>query len=247
MEVSGEGDYEIKYGNPNLQSQDKWVAVEFKSTILRVGAPCSDCSGDALATAEYEVGSIMPVLFGHPNLHSIALKDGFPSYDDVITELSGVTVPVKVVLEIYNAGNAISEGSTYTDSTAGAGYTKCYKAGNACPESHAVCKSEYCEIDVWKQIIAEFKAASTGKVTVLGSIDATTTTSMYNGLGVDGFYFVGTAVEAGYTGTSVSAIGTPLFDDTAVDDATVYVTLAVADLGLWNPFAWYPSVTPSKW
>merc|ERR1719409_635817 len=27
----------------------------------------------------------------------------------------------------------------------------------------------------------------------------------------------------------------------------VYVTLASSDLGLWNPFSWYPYVPPSKW
>merc|ERR1712167_430085 len=50
-----------------------------------------------------------------------------------------------------------------------------------------------------------------------------------------------------YTGPSVSAIGAPLFDEYAVDDATVYVTLADSDLGLWSPFSWYPYVSPSKW
>ena len=104
--------------------------------------------------------------------------------------------------------------------------SQCYKAGNACPESHLVCKAEYCELDVWAQLIADFKAASPGKVAVLGSIGASTTTSQYTTLGMDGFYFVGAAVESGYTGTSVAAIGTPLFDANAVDDATVYVTLA---------------------
>merc|ERR1719443_2572746 len=63
---------------------------------------------------------------------------------------------------------------------------------------------------------------------------------------MDGFYFVGTDV-GGYSGTSVAAIGSPLFDESAVGDATVYVTLASSDLGLWNPFSWYPTVAPSKW
>jgi hypothetical protein len=27
----------------------------------------------------------------------------------------------------------------------------------------------------------------------------------------------------------------------------VYVTLAASDLGLWNPFSWYPYVSPLKW
>merc|ERR1719271_1629260 len=49
MEVADEGDYEFKYGNPGLVSGDKWVAVEFKSTLLRVGIPWADCTGYTLA------------------------------------------------------------------------------------------------------------------------------------------------------------------------------------------------------
>merc|ERR1719313_2306564 len=141
-----------------------------------------------------------------------------------------------IVLEIFNAGT-----TSYTDSTVDG---QCYKAGNACPEAHAVCDASYCEMDVWKSIIADFKAA--GTVTVLGSVDASTTVAQYSALAMDGFYFTD-AVEAGYSGTSVLALGAPLFDDTAVDDATVYVTLASSDLGIWNPFSWYPDVSPLKW
>jgi hypothetical protein len=237
MEVSEEGDYEVMYGNPSLVTGGYWVAVQFRSTILRVGTPWAECAGDALSDASYSVGSIMPILFGGPNLNSIALLAGNPSYLDVISELSGVTVPVKVVLEIFSASL-----TSYTDSTES--YGVCYKAGNACPEAHLVCKAEYCEIDVWKSLIASFKAA--GTVTVLGSVDDSTTTSEYDGLAMDGFYFTG-AVDSSYTGTTVSALGAPLFDESAVDAATVYVTLASADLGIWNPFSWYPYVSPLKW
>merc|ERR1719478_2045002 len=236
MEVSDEGDYEFKYGNPQLVSGDKWVAVEFKETLLRVGTPWADCSGSTLAAASYDVGIIAPILFGGPNLNSISLKAGNPNYEDVIAELSGVTVPVKVVLEIFNTGT-----KTYTDSAVDG---QCYKAGNACPEAHLVCKASYCEMDVWKTLIADFKAA--GTVTVLGSVDASTTVSEYSDLAMDGFYFTD-AVEAGFTGTSVLALGSPLFDETAVDAATVYVTLASSDIGIWNPFSWYPYVSPLKW
>jgi hypothetical protein len=45
----------------------------------------------------------------------------------------------------------------------------------------------------------------------------------------------------------VVALGSPLFDDTVVDDADVYVTLADSSLGVWNPFSWYPYVPPAKW
>merc|ERR1719364_507885 len=184
MEVKDEGDYEIKFGNPYLlNSGGKWVAVEFKQTLLRVGTPWAECSGDALGAASYTVGAIAPILYGHPNLHSIALKDGFPSYDVVIGELTGVSIDVKVVLEIFTDVT-----KTYTDSASDG---QCYRAGNACPEAHSVCDASYCEIDVWKQIIANFKAAS-GTVTVLGSVGPGTTVAEYDGLGVDGFYFVGT-------------------------------------------------------
>jgi len=63
---------------------------------------------------------------------------------------------------------------------------------------------------------------------------------------VDGFFFTD-AVEAGYTGTSVVALGAPLFDAGAVDTATVYVTLSSSDIGIWNPFSWYPYTPPAKW
>jgi hypothetical protein len=303
------------YGNPYLtQTDGKWVAVQFKSTLLRVGTPWAECSGATLGGSTYVVGSIMPILFGGPNLNSVALKAGFPSYDDVIAELSGVTVPVKVVLEVFTADK-----KTYTDS---ASETQCYKAGNACPEAHSVCQASYCEMDVWKTIIAGLKGASS-EVTVLGSVGSGTTASEYDGLPIDGIYMgstisidgsymfehqpgglVGpggtgfsatpwttkeacvqhaltagmtlpfhvqkysdgycyayvpgnqwntgpnawtvTALPAG-TGTTVSAIGAPLFDEAAVDDADVYVTLASSDLGIWNPFSWYPYVSPSKW
>merc|ERR1719305_244948 len=241
MEVKDEGDYEVKFGNPNLLNDGgKWVAVEFKQTLLRVGTPWAEWSGDTLGASTYTVGAIMPVLFGHPNLHSVALKDGFPSYDVVIGELAGVTVDVKVVLEIFTDVT-----KTYTNSATDG---QCYKAGNACPEAHSVCQASFCEIDVWKQIIADFKAAS-GTVTVLGSVGLGTTVAEYDGLGVDGFYFVGadTTEFDAYTGTSVRALGSPLFDAGAVDDATVYVTLSSSDIGIWNPFSWYPYVSPSKW
>merc|ERR1719482_187393 len=190
MEVSEEGDYEVMYGNPGLVSGGYWVAVQFKSTLLRVGTPWAECTGTDLGAATYSVGSIMPILFGGPNLNSIALPAGNPSYLDVIAELSGVTVPVKVVLEIFS-----SSVTSYTDSAES--YGVCYKAGNACPEGHLVCKAEYCEMDVWKQLIADFKAA--GTVTVLGSVDSAATLALYAGLSLDGMYYTtGFAPSAGY-------------------------------------------------
>ena len=63
---------------PSAHADSKWVAVEFKQTILRVGAPWADCTGSELAAPTYAVGAIMPLLFGGPNLNSVALKEGFP-------------------------------------------------------------------------------------------------------------------------------------------------------------------------
>jgi hypothetical protein len=332
MEVSDEGDYELMYGNPALQSGGKWVAAQFKSTLLRVGTPWADCdtTSNTLGAATYEIGTIMPILFGGPNLNSIALAAGKSSYFDVITELAGATVPVKVVLEIFSTTK-----TTYTDSATDG---VCYKAGNSCPEGHVVCKAEYCEMDMWKTLIADFKAA--GSVTVLGSVDSSATQALYAGLALDGFYFTTDSVPGDYSGTSVLALGSPLFDppdwesrrlseaapyklgvqgvdecpagylpiydedgclaatsyfggerypandnhqaggvcnkcggcpggntfaintnhgdmswwacalDPALSsptEASVYVTLAAKDLGVWNPFSWYPYVAPSKW
>ena len=77
------------------------------------------------------------------------------------------------------------------------------------------------------------------------------------------FYFTGDAVEADFDGTSVLALGSPLFDEsfleranvvggddrdnTKVDAASVYVTLSSNETGIWNPFSWYPYVSPTKW
>ena len=112
------------YGNPSLVSGGNWVAGQFRSTLLRVGTPWADCSDDVQDTEEYPVGSIMPILFGGPNLNSIALRAGNPSYLDVIDELQGVTVPVKVVLEIFPI-TAINK-DRYTDSNDD---TQCYRVG----------------------------------------------------------------------------------------------------------------------
>ena len=99
-------------------------------------------------------------------------------------------------------------------------------------------------MQVWAQIIADLKAASPGKITVLGSVGVGTTVSDYSELDLDGFYFVGVDVEEGYAGFSVAAIGSPLFDASRVEAADVFVTLASSDLGIWNPFSWYPYTSP---
>ena len=154
-----------------------------------------------MAAPSYEVGSIMPILFGGPNVNSIALRAGFSSYFAVIDELLGVSVPVKVVLEVFNADK-----TSYTSSALD---SQCYKAGLVCPEAHGGCRPEYCEMDVWAAIIAAFKAASPGKVSVLGSVDSSTDISAYDDLEVDGFYFVGTDVPTGAARRLATASPTP--------------------------------------
>merc|ERR1719420_155581 len=235
-----------------------WVAIEFKQTLLRVGTPWAKCEGEVLANDTYSVGAIVPVLFGHPNLHSVALKAGFPSYDKYIAKLKGTTAEVKIVLEIFNEDIKSYTSSGYPSNTG-----QCYKAGNACPEAHSVCKAEYCEIDVWKQIIRDFKAAGT-KVSVLGSIGKGTTVedytkvfhqadATYQTAFMDGFYFIGnyTDIEAEMTnynsGYKVRALNTPLFDKDIVDDVDTYVTLTDEKIGLWNPYSWYPYKPTTRW
>ena len=111
------------YGNPYIKNEgDKWVAVQFKSTLLRVGSPWAECTGADIGPSSYSLGMIAPILFGGPNLNSIALLAGNPSYLDVVSELTGVTVPVKVVLEIFN-----KDKKTYTDSITD---TQCYRVGS---------------------------------------------------------------------------------------------------------------------
>ena len=77
MEVKDEGDYEVMFGNPNIKNEgDKWVAVQFKQTLLRVGSPWAECTGTDIGTSSYSLGMIAPILFGGPNTNSIALVAG---------------------------------------------------------------------------------------------------------------------------------------------------------------------------
>jgi hypothetical protein len=126
MEVKDTGDFEVKYGNPMLHINGRWVANEFKKTTLRVGNPWADCGDGAnLGTVQYNgVGTVIPAFYGQPRLN-------LNTYNQLISELTGVAVQVKVVLEIFSKNVKTWTSSTNFAST----YTKCYKAGNACPES----------------------------------------------------------------------------------------------------------------
>lgn len=243
MEVSEPGDFEVKYGNPGLKFDDKWVGHEFKGHLLRVGTPWANCGGGtSLGEETFGVGSVMPIEFGHPNLN-------IDKYDKVILELQNVKVPIMVVLEIFR-----KDVKTWTSSVNFADkYTKCYEAGNPCPEGHSVCKSSHCELDKWQDIVKRLKDASPEKlITVLGAVDAKTTPSEYDQIDVDGFYFsdpddVETSIS--YDVFKVVAIAKPLFDKDMIDDADVWVTLidSAEKIGVWSPFSWYPGYLPSKW
>jgi hypothetical protein len=246
MEVSRRGDFEIKYGNPNLNFEGQWLASEFRSSLLRVGSPWSDCGGGESGAADSTgtVGAIMPAYYGHPYL-----DDGEAKYAQLVAALTDLPagVPVKVVLEVFHAAK-----KDWTTSATGA---TCYKVGNPCPENHVVCKAEYCEVDRFAAIIAQLKAASPA-VSVLAAIDAETTLEEYTdaGLNVDGAYFSDPAdvakslKKAKDAPFSVIALGTPLFDFDAVGDADVFVTFAgdAASIGAWTPYSWFPDENATK-
>jgi hypothetical protein len=130
MEMSKDGDYELRYGNPQLavpgytDTGDRWVAVEFKKSQLRVGSPWSICTGGAAAgidSADYDgVGTIVPMYLGNP---SLLIHD----YKAVHTELSAAfaankAVPTKIILNIYTP-TADSTSQTYTSGAKTTGWT----------------------------------------------------------------------------------------------------------------------------
>lgn len=256
MEVSDIGDYEIMYGNPSFtttytdpdtaSTEDRWVAVQFKKTILRVGSPWATCSDDvALEGSEtYEnIGSILPAFFGHPNLN-------LEKYEALVEDLKTSTVPVKVVLEIFTDKTKLYTMSekTYSPKTThpkGA-YDSCYNAGNACPEDHSVCEASFCEMDTWEAIIKSMKAIP--GVEVLGAVGAATTSSEYDILGekVDGFFFTTTGTPEDVANT-VYSIGEPLLKTEDITEVDTFVTLSSDNIGIWNPFSWYPHIDATKW
>jgi hypothetical protein len=259
LEVSGEGDYELKFGNPHLKYPgDNWIAFEFKNSLLRVGSPWADCSGSSSGTPDYTgVGTIIPAYFGNP-FHNKA------TYDRLLSELAGVTLPVKVILQMFGPGF-----ETWTNSATDG---VCYKAGNVCPEAHSVCKAEYCVYDRWVKLVSDLKAAASD-VSVLAFVetkefgaarataDISADIASYTAVGTfDGYYFnqVGggavalaqvVGIASGLTGFKVMGLGEPLFDASVLDAADVWVTLSVgnADIGVWTPFSWYPAASTSKW
>jgi sugar lactone lactonase YvrE len=245
MEVSRRGDFEVRYGNPNMVFEGNWLASEFRSSLLRVGSPWADCGlAEGDAGSPRRLGAILPALYGHPYLDG-----GEAKYAQLVAGFADApNVTVYVVLEVFHAGKNDWTSSAHS-------YGTCYKVGNECPERHAVCKAEYCEIDRFAKIIAELKAAGPS-VHVLASVDTTTSFREYTeaGLDVDGAYFSDPAAVhrslklADKVPFSVVMLGTPLFDFDAVEKADVFVTFAgnESDLGAWTPYSWYPDQDPTK-
>jgi hypothetical protein len=256
MEVSRRGDFEVKYGNPTLLYEDKWLANEFRSSLLRVGDPWADC-GDGWTGSDTTggVGAIFPAFYGHP-FHD----NGPAKYAQLVAAVTDLPagVDVKVVLEIFHSHSSANH-TGKKDWTSSAGGNVCYKVGNACPEAHFVCKAEYCEIDRFKKIIGELKNASQlygSSVSVLAALDAETTYDEYidAGLAVDGAYFSDPLTverslqQAKKVPYSVVALGMPLFDLEAVGEADVFVTFAgdYFSTGSWTPYSWFPDQNASK-
>jgi hypothetical protein len=258
MEVSDIGDFEVKYGNPQILtwpsdgSVARWVAVEFKSTLLRVGSPWAECSGDELGEDDVTISTIIPAFFGHPNLN-------VEKYQDLTAEVAAAHVNVTVVVEVfsddigpYSMSEPAEDVKNYIKKAhpSGADYTKCYVAGNPCPEGHAVCKSKHCELDKFEKIIRDMQKAG---ALVLGAVGTGVTPEMYDLLDskVDGFFFLTNETNASlYQNESVytvAAPGIPLFDKKRVGDVDTYVTLISNDTGLWNPYSWYPHEATDKW
>jgi len=279
MEVSDRGDYEVKYGNPQIVTKPsdgsdpdgRWVAVEFKSTLLRVGSPWAECKADpdVLEKNKVDIGTIIPAFFGHPNLN-------LEAYEEFIAEVTATTLSdVSVVFEIFGDGTMTKTGGLYTMSEAKADldklgikktehaskkdYTSCYEAGNACPENHQVCEASYCELDTFEALITKLQDKG---IKVLGAVGNGATEADYAVLNtkVDGFFHT-IITDAGLVASlagedatkdelfKVAATGMPLFETsrTKVDEADTYVTLSFDDLGLWNPYSWYPHIANKKW
>jgi hypothetical protein len=233
------GDYEVKYGTPHLKNgcpdvgdppvpdcgpvEDdvgRWITLEFKSTLLRIGSPWAAC-GEA---ENYEAaGTIIPAYFGHPNLHR-------HKYDDVTSAVNAHSMTIYAVLQIFTptSGSVTidDDGTVHYKENAkkwtkgdadsvddeGTPYTKCYKAGEPCPGGFNVCDASYCSIQQWKQIVAALKDGNP-KVKVLAYVETVDEFEEMRAkelleadaqiamdeVGVDGFYFShadGAAVSA---------------------------------------------------
>jgi len=186
MEMSDDGDYEIRYGNPQLYTtENKWIALEFKSTQLRVGTPPGATSGNA------DLGTIVPAYLGNPALR---IHDYKEMSETLGTAIGAVTADkkaaTKVILPIFTPANEGADGlSTWTEGHDDVAeqltashcdkdevctpmkYKGCYSSGRACPLDHSVCSVANCEIQRWNEIIAKFHTDGSNSVEVIGLIE----------------------------------------------------------------------------
>merc|ERR1719265_1495370 len=83
------------------EEDPRLVAVEFKSTILRVGSPWANCDESHNVVDEItDVGVILPAFFGRPTPLSSGSRYA-DDYQALLDDLDQVDVPVSVVLEIF--------------------------------------------------------------------------------------------------------------------------------------------------
>jgi len=186
MEMSDDGDYEIRYGNPQLYTtENKWIALEFKSTQLRVGTPPGASSGNA------DLGTIVPAYLGNPALN---IHDYNTMAETLGTAIGAVTaatkVATKVILPIFTPANEGADGlPTWTEGHEDVAeqlltshcdkdgvctdkkYKGCYSSGRACPLDHSVCTVGNCEIQRWNEIIAKFHTEGSDSIEVIGLIE----------------------------------------------------------------------------
>jgi hypothetical protein len=103
------GDYEIRYGNPNLKTTTgKWITVEFKKHQLRVGSPwaqCDEAGGSIATTAESysSVGTIIPVYLGNPALNLADYQNVEAVVKSAFTASSAI--PTKIILPVFTPAN----------------------------------------------------------------------------------------------------------------------------------------------
>lgn len=268
MSVPATGDFEVKFGSPYLKNDcpedgcnpdadwsGKWIALEFKGTLLRVGNPWGACG----ASADYgSVGAIVPLYLGHPYLE----RASYAAAADVIK--AHTDIPIQVVVQLYtpssgnvNATNgALPNAEKWTPGTPaadGSSYTMCYAAGTPCPDSHSVCSAENCELARFNQIIASLRTNSNVKVlSYVETVDAFGDARSYADMAadaqaakdavvpaLDGFYFGGVSSleSAGVFRSSTEAMNTTLAVSAALK-AAVSSTITVIGTGgaLMDPY-----------
>merc|ERR1719359_1884921 len=135
MAAPNDGDFEFRYGNPNLvlgrtatgdelaaclkagpndsgSNCGTWTSVSFSKSMLRVGTPWKSCGtdgGSTLANTEQEIGAILPAYIGHPNLKKT-------EYETFTTAARTSTIETYVVFDIFSpkAGNGAYDAATET-------------------------------------------------------------------------------------------------------------------------------------